>query len=264
MTLDGRAHPTGAQIASRIGSYWLADECVLYIGLAGQPLRSRVRQYYRTPVGAAKPHKGGWWLKTLFVLGDLYIHYAATPRFKGAEEEMLRAFAANVSDASRAQWPTGEPIMPFANLRDGDWRRREHGIRNATSATVVQRAPESGRIVRPLTEPAARSTGNRSRTKSRPATPAAPHRSQKVTANDVNVGQVRIPRGQTKTILPHERCNVAVELRGHELNARWDPRYGPPERSGVLHIGKAIAADLLSPGDVLVVTVSDGGSVQLR
>ena len=32
-----------------------------------QPLRTRVRQYYTTPLGAAKPHKGGWWLKTLAV-----------------------------------------------------------------------------------------------------------------------------------------------------------------------------------------------------
>ena len=100
LTLDGE-HPTRAQVAERIGSYWLPDECVLYIGLAGQPLRTRVRQYYKTRIGAAKPHKGGWWLKALSVLGELHVHYAPTDDFEGAEEQMLRAFAAAVSRPER-------------------------------------------------------------------------------------------------------------------------------------------------------------------
>lgn len=132
LTLDGE-RPTRAQVARRIGSYWLPDECVLYIGLAGQPLRTRVRQYYTTRIGAAKPHKGGWWLKTLSVLSELHVYYATTDDFKGAEEQMLRAFAAGVSHTTRAALPTGDPVMPFANLRDGDWQRKRHGIREATS-----------------------------------------------------------------------------------------------------------------------------------
>jgi hypothetical protein len=256
ITLDGQPHPTPVRIASRIGSYWLADECVLYIGLAGQPLRSRVRQYYRTPLGAAKPHKGGWWLKTLSGLGDLFVHYAVTPRFKGAEEDMLRAFAANVSDASRAQWPAGEPLMPFANLRDGDWRRRQHGIRNATGAAPIRRIAQSKRPP-PLPEPAAGPTRNPSRAQGRSTAAAAQHRSQRVTESDIKAGQVRIPRGATKMILPLDRCDVAVALRNKEWRARWDRRYGPPERSGVIRIGKATAAELLLPGDVLAVTVRD-------
>lgn len=71
LTLDGMRRPAREQLAERIGSYWLPDEVVLYIGLARQPLRTRVRQYYNTPLGAAKPHKGGWWLKTLSVLAEL-------------------------------------------------------------------------------------------------------------------------------------------------------------------------------------------------
>jgi hypothetical protein len=263
ITLDGEPRPAREQVASRIGSYWLADECVLYIGLAGQPLRSRVRQYYRTPLGAAKPHKGGWWLKTLSVLSDLYVHYAVAPNFKEAEDDMLRTFAATVSEASRARWPAGDPLMPFANLRDGDWRRRQHGIRSATSAAPIQPAAGSKRTAPPF-EPATVSTGAPARFKSRSATTAAHHQSQEVTANDIQVGQVRIPRGITKTILPPDRCDVVVALRRHELRARWDPRYGPPERSGVIRLGKAVAAELLSPGDVLAVTVGDGAVVELQ
>jgi hypothetical protein len=129
LALDGRLGPTGAEIAQRIGSYWISDEPVVYIGLAGQPLRTRVRQYYNTPLGAAKPHKGGWWLKTLSVLSDLHVHFAPTTDFKAAEEAMLHAFAAGISNSSRHRLRVGEALMPFANLRDGEWRRRNHGIK---------------------------------------------------------------------------------------------------------------------------------------
>jgi hypothetical protein len=85
------------------------------------------------------------------------------------------------------------------------------------------------------------------------AAPALDHQSQPVTARDIDAGQVRIPRGSTKTILPHDRQNVSVLLRGHELTCRWDPRCGPPERSGVIRVGKAAARELLKSGDVLSV-----------
>lgn len=97
------------RIAQRLTSYWPLDECVLYIGLAGQPLRTRVRQYYRTPLGASKPHKGGWWLKTLSILDELWVHYAATPDFEDAEGDMLRAFAAGVSEHTRRRLPASDP-----------------------------------------------------------------------------------------------------------------------------------------------------------
>lgn len=66
LRLDGR-RPHADELAARLASYWLADETAVYVGLA-TPLRSRVRSYYRTPLGAKRPHAGGWWLKTLAVL----------------------------------------------------------------------------------------------------------------------------------------------------------------------------------------------------
>jgi len=85
-----------------------------------------------------------------------------------------------------------------------------------------------------------------------------------MTAADIEVGQVRIPGGATKTVLPGERAEVPVVLCGRELGiCRWDPRYGLPERSGVIRIGKAAARDLLAPGDVLMVTVTNDGVVEL-
>jgi hypothetical protein len=134
--LDGEA-ADAARIAERLASYWLPDECVLYIGLAGQPLRTRVRQYYRTPLGASKPHKGGWWLKTLSRLDELWVHYAATASFEEAEAGMLRSFAAGVSENTRRRLRAGDPVMPFANLRDGDWRRKKHGLAGTTARSAI-------------------------------------------------------------------------------------------------------------------------------
>jgi hypothetical protein len=71
------------------------------------------------------------------------------------------------------------------------------------------------------------------------------HLSQNVTAKDIEVGQVRIPSGATKTILPPVRQDIVVDTRGRKLTCRWDPRCGAKERSGVIRVGKAAAADLL-------------------
>lgn len=257
LTLDGE-RPTRAQVARRIGSYWLPDECVLYIGLAGQPLRTRVRQYYKTRIGAAKPHKGGWWLKTLSVLSELHVHYAPTDDFKDAEEQMLRAFAAGVSHTTRAALPTGDPVMPFANLRDGDWQRKRHGIRGATSeaARSTGVVPKTTKMT--VSKP---STALSARTGKSHATP--PFRSQRVTESDIRAGQVRIPIGATKTILPQERQSISVLLIGRELTCRWDPRYGEKERSGVIRVGRTAARELLHPGDVLAVSMRANGTAQL-
>src|SRR4051794_29341444 len=64
LRLDG-ARPRADLLSARISEFWLPDEVVLYIGLAGTALRRRVSDYYKTPIGARRPHSGGWFLKTL-------------------------------------------------------------------------------------------------------------------------------------------------------------------------------------------------------
>ena len=67
------------------------------------------------------------------------------------------------------------------------------------------------------------------------------YRTQRVTAADINAGQIRIPSvntAKTKSLFPSEPSTVTVVLRGHTLNCDWNPRMGPDrERSGVLRIG---------------------------
>jgi hypothetical protein len=53
LTLDG-VRPTPGELIGRLSGFWLPDEVVLYIGLAGTSLGGRVDAYYRTPLGAPK------------------------------------------------------------------------------------------------------------------------------------------------------------------------------------------------------------------
>lgn len=130
LTLDGR-RPTAAELAARIAAFWLPDEVVVYIGLATS-LRSRVAGYYKTPLGARRPHSGGWFLKTLDGLDRLHVHFAHVSHFDAAEEAMLEAFIAGVSEAARALLPDPAHPFPFANieLRRGARKlRKAHGIK---------------------------------------------------------------------------------------------------------------------------------------
>lgn len=131
LELDGK-RPMAAALARRLSDFWLPDETILYVGLSSRPLRTRVGEYYRTPLGARKPHAGGWWLKTLKPLPRFSVYYAATADYVDAEDELLRYFARNVSDQSRRALRDHERVMPFANLKDADDLIKAHGISGAT------------------------------------------------------------------------------------------------------------------------------------
>lgn len=272
LTLD-RARPIRQQLVERLAAFWFPDEVVLYIGFAG-PRRSRptqgelakrVCEYYTTPLGANGPHAGGWPLKTLACLNDLYVHYGYCRQVDDAEDNGIEHFADHVSESSRAALHDRERVMPFANLEFPKGNAKNHGIRGARAPKTRRGArPDvhiaAGRIV--ALAPAESRTPRTAPTRYiAAATPA--RRSQKITEKDIQAGQMRIPIGATKTILPRTRQDIVVVLRGRTLACRWDPRYGEKEHSGVIRVGKAAARELLSPGDVLAVTVAADGSVGL-
>jgi hypothetical protein len=116
--------------------------------------------------------------------------------------------------------------MPFANLEFPKGNPKNHGIRGA-------RAPKIKRGAEPPITAAARAAPlaplARPPVALRPApdhvgAAATPrHRSQNVTAKDIEVGQVRIPIGATKTILPPVRQDIVVVLRGRKMNLPLGP-----------------------------------------
>ena len=130
LTLDG-IRPTLSQVMDRIRRFWIPDEVVLYIGLAGTSLSTRLRQYYTTPIGDRGPHAGGYFLKLLSSLDQLWIHYARHPDPEVAEDRMLRRFCEHVSHDSRRCLQDPAHPFPFANL---EWPRgttKTHGLKGA-------------------------------------------------------------------------------------------------------------------------------------
>lgn len=128
--LDGNS-PSMSDLMRRFSEFWLPDEHIIYIGLATS-LRNRVKQYYRTPIGARKPHAGGWWLKSLSNLPHLFVHFAPTTKFKEAEEAMLKSFSERVTTYAEDTFREPDDVMPFANLRGWHKNIKPYGISGAT------------------------------------------------------------------------------------------------------------------------------------
>ena len=129
MMLEG-VHPTPDDVCAHLREFWLPDEPVLYIGQTGSGLRKRLRQYYRTPLGMAKPHAGGYWLKTLTDYGCTFVFWAATPHSdpERVEEQMLAAFVRGVDTDSRRLLRDPKRPFPFANLEHPRGNVKRHGI----------------------------------------------------------------------------------------------------------------------------------------
>ena len=115
MTLrESGRRPTVHDLRVILESWWLNDEPVLYIGQKKDQLDRRTRAFARTPIGAARPHRGGFWLKTLEQ--QLYLFWCETETHEAAEVTMVEAFAGSASMASKRQLPNAEFAIPWANL----------------------------------------------------------------------------------------------------------------------------------------------------
>lgn len=72
--VDGDA-ASARTLADRLRSMWMQGEPVVYIGLAGTSVASRIGQFSETAIGARAPHAGGWPVKMLQVQ-RLWVHAA--------------------------------------------------------------------------------------------------------------------------------------------------------------------------------------------
>lgn len=143
LTVDG-ARPDAELLSQRVTEFWLPDESILYVGLAGSSLHDRVQAYYSTKLGRRSPHAGGWFLKLLANLDQLWVHYAVSEDPGGSEDQMLAAFVFGVSPASKRVLHDPAHPFPFANLEWPRGVRKRHGIRGTTG-----RGPSGGSVAAP-------------------------------------------------------------------------------------------------------------------
>lgn len=130
LRMDGE-RPTQSTLTRRLASFWLPGQTLLYVGRTAKGLGARVASLYATELGHARPHPGGYWLKTLRTLPTLRLWWAETDAPEEYEDELIEAFAAAVPDEVRARLPHGAPVLPWANLGSPTGPDRSTGIANA-------------------------------------------------------------------------------------------------------------------------------------
>lgn len=129
MKIDS-APATIEKLKSRLESFWLPDENILYIGQteSGKGLKGRVNQYYNTELGERKPHAGGHWLKTLKNLNKLFVHFIPCQHPEETEKKIMRQFVSHVSEKTLKYLYDPTLPIPFANLELERGNRKKHGI----------------------------------------------------------------------------------------------------------------------------------------
>lgn len=121
------------EVGDHMARWWLPRTSVLYIGTA-KTLSNRVSAYYRTPLGAHRPHAGGYWIKTLAILPSLTVHYHVASGPIGSERDLelklQESFLAGYGPVP-ATHPEPQLPLPWANLeiaKPALRRRRLHGL----------------------------------------------------------------------------------------------------------------------------------------
>lgn len=78
---------------------------------------------------------------------------------------------------------------------------------------------------------------------------------QRVTANDLAAGQIRIPIAY-KALFPNERAQLVVDLRGESVTCGWNPQLGPDkERSGLLRPPRDVVLRLVAAEERLTIRI---------
>jgi DNA-binding IclR family transcriptional regulator len=121
---------------------------------------------------------------------------------------------------------------------------------------------EQRTALRVLRRAAAR-LGDSNPSRRRSLTTSANSSTLRMTANDIDAGQVRVPNA-AKRILPADGAGVVIRLRGATLRARWNTKRGPPERSGTLYVGRGMLNGLVQADDILTIAIARDGHVELN
>ena len=149
LRLDGQ-RPTVAELQSRLASFWLPSQVILYVGSSKKSVSARLLGMFKTPLGERRPQSAGYWLKTLHDLPRARIWWSATPDPELYEDSLLDEFVKTAG------------ALPFAVLAAQSRHRPDHGLyaplhdekpapQPPTKITVLPDGPEEqpARVGRP-------------------------------------------------------------------------------------------------------------------
>ncbi len=127
-------------IQTEINKFWKPKENILYIGESSSEtngLAKRVNQFYIHQVGWKGPHTGGYWLKLLSQLEELYVYYAVCDHPRDTEFKMLLHFIEQCTGKSFYDLQELGKHLPFANMKV-DFQKK-HSISKAVSKTKISK-----------------------------------------------------------------------------------------------------------------------------
>ena len=143
LRLDGK-RPTVAELQSRLASFWLPGQSVLYVGSSSRSIAARLAGMYRTPLGERRPQPAGYWLKTLHDLSKARIWWAATADAELYEDAILERFIKMAG------------ALPFGVLVTPSGQHRDHGMTSALHDSAPPAPAKPARKPAPKVKPMAK------------------------------------------------------------------------------------------------------------
>jgi transcription elongation factor GreA len=194
LRLDGK-HPTVAELQTRLASFWLPNQVILYIGSSQKSVGARLSGMYKTPLGERRPQPSGYWLRTLHDLNRTRIWWSPTPDAELWEDALIDRFV----QAAGA--------LPYGVLVTPSGEHRAHGLTaplhdesagnppaRSTHVTVLPDGPEEVPPTRGSSRGARARTATASTPGARKPAPARP-----VSSRDNTPRRRPIPRAEPTT-----------------------------------------------------------------
>jgi transcription elongation factor GreA len=128
LRLDGK-RPTVAELQTRLASFWLASQVILFIGSSQKSVGARLSGMYKTPLGERRPQPYGYWLKTLRDLNRARIWWSPSAEGELWEDALIDRFVKT----------TG--ALPYAQLVGPSAEPRAHGLTAPLHDENAGRAP---------------------------------------------------------------------------------------------------------------------------
>jgi transcription elongation factor GreA len=189
LRLDGK-RPTVAELQSRLASFWLPGQAILFIGSSLKSVTARLAGMYKTPLGERRPQSTGYWLKTLHDLNKARIWWAPTSDPELYEETLLEAFVKAAG------------ALPYAVLSGPGGERKEHGLTaplhdSATAAPVkvtrVTQLPDATASDMEMAGISFKTRPTRPASLARPSRPKTPRKPTRVAPLKVGPSAIETP-----------------------------------------------------------------------
>ena len=142
LRLDGK-RPSVADMQSRLASFWLPEQTILFIGSSKKSVGARLAGIFKTSLGERRPQAAGYWLKTLRDIGRARIWWSPSSDPEEWEDALIDRFVKAAG------------ALPYAVLDTPSGEHRAHGLTNPSAIDEWRPARRGRRRPEPGSKPAA-------------------------------------------------------------------------------------------------------------